>query len=188
MKDAKLISQDIIFDKYGKKFVNDNLILNDGTSTSWAYLSGVFGVIIVAIDKNKNLILVRQYRYTRKDFTYECPAGAKDKNEDSLDTAKRELFEESGYKSQKFVNLGNYFTLSTDTDHQCQIFLATDCEFVSPPTLDEDMEKYTGLNTELQPFIDVINSLGQPDSLIKDTEQITAIFLAHHYLLEHNLL
>ncbi|HBP51478.1 MAG: NUDIX hydrolase [Candidatus Shapirobacteria bacterium GW2011_GWE1_38_10] len=188
MRNSKLISQEILFNKYHKKFVVDHLKLSDGTKGFWAYVSAPSGTIIVALDKDKNLILVRQYRYTQKGFTYEDPAGAVDENENFLGTAKRELFEESGYRSETFIDLGRYHTLSNETDHRCQIFLATNCEYISAPTLDPYAEKYSEMTTELHPFIEIYNSLGKPDSLIKDTEHVAAIFLTHRYLSENNLL
>lgn len=189
MRNSKLLSQKILFDKYGKKFVVDDLKMSDGTVGFWAYLICRPGVIIVAIDKDKNLILVRQFRYTQKDFTYEDPAGAQDDNEDSLTTAKRELFEETGYQSSdSFVKLGQFNDLTNETNHYCTIYLATNCEYISAPVLDPHAEKYCEMTTEIHPFLDVYNSLGKESSLIKSTEHVTAIFLAHRYLSLNNLL
>lgn len=188
MRNSKLISREILFDKYGKKFIVDNLEMPDGKKDFWAYVSGPAGSIIVALDKDKNLILVKQYRYTLKDFSYENPAGAADKNETFLDAAKRELLEETGYKSEKYIDLGNYYSLTNETDHHCQIFLALDCQFISTPLLDSYIEKYAELTSELHPFMEIYSSLGRPDSLIKDTGQVAATFLAHRYLSDHNLL
>jgi ADP-ribose pyrophosphatase len=188
MRGAKLISRKILFDKYGKKFIVDNLEQFDGKPDFWAYISSPSGSIIVALDKDKNLILVRQYRYTLKDFTYECPAGSKDENETFLETAKRELFEETGYKSDEFISFGNYHDLPNETDHHCEIFLALNCQFIEKPTLDPFSEIYCEMTTELHPFMEIFNSLGKDSSLIKSSEQTAAIFLAHRYLSEHNLL
>ncbi|MFA5025896.1 MAG: NUDIX hydrolase [Candidatus Shapirobacteria bacterium] len=188
MRNSKLIKRNILFDKYGKKFIVDDLELSDGTTNFWAYVTSPPGSIIVAVDKDKNIILVRQYRYTLNDFTYECPAGAIDKNESFLETAQRELLEETGYKSDNFINLGVYNDLPNETNHSCQIFLATNCQYISPPTLDPFSEKYYEMTTELHPFLDVFKSLGSKSSLIKSSEHTAAIFLAHRHLFEHNLL
>lgn len=188
MRNSKLIKQDVLFNKYGKKFVVDNLVLSDGTNGFWAYLTCRPGVIIVALDKDKNLILVRQYRYTQKDFTYENPAGAQD-DESSLDTAKRELFEETGYQSSEpFVYLGKFNDLTNETNHYCEIYLAVNCKYVSPPLLDPYAEKYCEMTTELHPFMEIFDSLGKDFSLIKSTEHTTAIFLAYRYLLDKKIL
>ncbi len=188
MRLAKLIKKEILFDKYGKKFIVDYLKQFDGQDDFWAYLSSPPGSIIVALDKDKNLILVRQYRYTQKDFTYENPAGAKDNNETFLDTAQRELFEETGYQSEKFISLGNYHDLPNETDHHCEIFLALNCRFIEKPSLDPFSEIYCELSVEVHPFKKIFESLGKKTSLITSSEHTAAIFLAHRYLLEQNLL
>jgi len=188
VRNSKLIKRNVLFDKYNKKFIVDDLELSDGTTNFWAYLTSPPGSIIVAIDKDKNLILVHQYRYTLKDFTFENPAGTVDEHEDFLETAQRELLEETGYKSDSFVNLGVYNDLPNETNHCCHIFLATNCQYVSSPTLDPFSEKYYEMTTELHPFIDIFKSLGNKSSLIRSSEHAAAIFLAHRYLSEHNLL
>jgi ADP-ribose pyrophosphatase len=187
MRNSKLISRKILFDKYGKKFIVDNLEMPDGKKDSWAYVSSPLGVIIVALDKDKNLILVHQYRYTQKDFTYENPAGGADLNENFLETAKRELLEETGYKSNNYIDLGQYYDLSSETDHHCQFFLATDCEYISPPAF-TDIEKYSEMSIEIISFPKIYNSLGKTDSLIKSSEHIAAIFLSHRYLTDNKLI
>lgn len=188
MRNAKLIRQDVLFDKYGKKFIVDHLEHADGQSDFWAYVSGPSGVIVVALDKDLNLILVRQYRYTLKDFSYENPAGAIDGNESRLETARRELFEETGYQSDTFINLGYYHALTNETNHHTGIYLALNSQFISKPTLDLFSEKYCEMTTELHSFKEIFESLGKEDSLVKDTEHVAALFLAHKYLSDHNLL
>lgn len=188
MKNFKLIKQDILFEKYGKKFIYDHLEHFDGQSDFWAYVSSPTGVIIVALDKDKNIVLVRQYRYTHKVFSYENPAGSADKKDkDFLSTAKRELLEETGYQSDNYIDLGIYDDLPGETDHHCQMFLALNCQYVTPPSLDPS-EKYFEMSVELHPFLDIYNSLGKDTSLVKGTEHIAALFLAHKYLSDHNLL
>ena len=188
MRQAKLIKREILFDKYGKKFIVDNLEQLDGKPDFWAYVSSPPGSIIVALDKDKNLILVRQFRYTLKEFTYENPAGAKDENESFLDTAKRELFEETGYQSKDFISLGNYHDLPNETCHKAEIFLALNCQFISKPALDPFSEIYCEMTIELHPFKKIYESLGKKDSLIQSSEHTAAIFLAHKYLLTKKLL
>ena len=64
-------------------------------------------VVILALNTNKDLILVKQFRPCVNKFTYEMPAGSIDKNENSLNAAKRELYEETGFKSNKWDFLGS---------------------------------------------------------------------------------
>ena len=74
-------------------------------------------VVIVATDTDGNYICVRQYRQGIRKVTTEFVAGGLERadgkeyragendagSEDSLEAAKRELLEESGYTSEKYI-------------------------------------------------------------------------------------
>ena len=56
------------------------------------------GVIIYAIHKGETdrIVLIKQYRYSIGDYIYELPAGLIDKGENYLQSAVREMKEETG--------------------------------------------------------------------------------------------
>ena len=56
----------------------------------------VDAVMIVPITREREFILLKQFRPAINDFIYEFPAGLVDQGEDILKAAKRELFEETG--------------------------------------------------------------------------------------------
>ncbi len=63
-------------------------------------------VAIFALTKNKEVLLVKQYRYPHEKFVVELPAGLADrKGEIFAETAKRELLEETGYRVRKIVKI-----------------------------------------------------------------------------------
>lgn len=100
-------------------------------------------VNVIAITKEKEFILVYQYRHGLQQSNYELPAGtceSIDKN--PLETAKRELLEETGYGK----GIWKQFTVvsanpSTQTN-LCYCFLATDVEQIDVQHLEdtEDLE------------------------------------------------
>ncbi len=69
------------------------------------------GVVILAITKNKEIVLVRQYRPASDSHTLEIPSGAIDGSESTIKAAKRELHEETGYTSTHFKLLGSDFSV-----------------------------------------------------------------------------
>ena len=69
------------------------------------------GVVVLAITKNKEVVLVKQYRPASGSYTLELPSGAKDDAEPAINAAKRELYEEAGYTSAHFKLLGNNFSV-----------------------------------------------------------------------------
>jgi len=63
------------------------------------YIQDPNNVIIIPILKNKKFILVFQKREPINKENYEFPSGWVDKNEKPIQSAARELLEETGYKS-----------------------------------------------------------------------------------------
>lgn len=63
------------------------------------------GVMMIPITTDDHLVLVKQFRPAINDYIYEFPAGLVDPGESVEETAKRELFEETGLKCVKFEYL-----------------------------------------------------------------------------------
>lgn len=54
--------------------------------------------------------LIRQYRYPIDKYIYEAPAGTIDEGEEPVDTAHRELIEETGFRAEKLTEKGYIYT------------------------------------------------------------------------------
>src|SRR5215467_7881016 len=68
-------------------------------SGSWAQ--------IVPITKERDVVLVRQYRHGASRVTLEMPAGLVDLGEDPADAAVRECLEETGFRAKNPISLGS---------------------------------------------------------------------------------
>ena len=99
-------------------------------------LSTADWVCVVAIDKNKNFLLVQQYRQGRNEITLEFPGGAKGKEEGALLAAKRELLEETGHVSESWSFLGKVLPNPAFMDNVCYVYLAAECRETAPLNLD----------------------------------------------------
>src|SRR5450631_792289 len=66
------------------------------------------GAAIVAIDATGRVCLIRQYRHAAGGWVWELPAGKLETGEPALETARRELSEESGTSAQSWLSLGTY--------------------------------------------------------------------------------
>ena len=100
-------------------------------------------VMIVAITTEREIILKKEYRYSCKKYSIECPAGSIERGENKpLMAAKRELLEETGYTSKKWSYLGETNESTSKLTNKMHIFLAEDCIRVSEQKLDktEDIE------------------------------------------------
>jgi ADP-ribose pyrophosphatase len=94
-------------------------------------------VNVVAIDKHQNAILIRQFRVGTGAFTLEVPGGMVDPGEHPRATAERELYEESGYRAERLIDLGFIEPNPAIFNNRAHMFLAEGCEHVGAQVLDE---------------------------------------------------
>lgn len=89
-------------------------------------------IAIVPIDKEGNTWLVGQYRYTLDTYSWEIPMGGGPLGSDTLDSARRELKEETGLNASAWTLLQEIHTSNSVTDEAGYIFLAEDLELGEP--------------------------------------------------------
>jgi ADP-ribose pyrophosphatase len=106
----------------------DSIVYPNGQAGIYGVVEKGPGVAVVALDENKNIFLVKQYRYTKDYVFLEIPAGAVHQRESELDCAKRELFEEIGIKAVSFERLGNFYTALGHETAEIIVYLATGFE------------------------------------------------------------
>jgi ADP-ribose pyrophosphatase len=81
--------------------------------------------VMMAVDDNSRILLVRQYRLPAAKNLWELPAGRLDPGERPLQAAKRELIEETGYRARKWSKLAAFFVSPGYVQERMTIFLAT---------------------------------------------------------------
>jgi len=82
---------------------------------------------VVPLLPNGDVVLVRQYRYAMGLETLEVPAGAIDAGEEPLESARRELGEETLLTSDDIEPLGEFCTSPGRMNERGYIFLARNC-------------------------------------------------------------
>jgi 8-oxo-dGTP pyrophosphatase MutT (NUDIX family) len=114
--------------KYGNQWFSvreDQVIRPDGKH-------GIYGVVsasrlatgILPLWDDGTLTLVGQYRYPLNEYSWEIPEGGGDLDLSPLETAKRELREETGIEARTWHYLGRMHTSNCFTDEVCYLFLA----------------------------------------------------------------
>ncbi|MEK7605158.1 MAG: NUDIX hydrolase [Patescibacteria group bacterium] len=81
--------------------------------------------MIVALDTDNNIVTIDEYKYAINKIIHTLPAGHIEKGEDPLESAKRELAEETGYTGGEWENLGEYYDYTTKDSHRAHFIKAT---------------------------------------------------------------
>lgn len=83
-------------------------------------------VLILPVTDSKEIIMERQYRHGVRKTLLELPAGTYDAiKEKPEDAVRRELLEETGYKTNDLKYLGKIYEYPTKEKHTISIYLGT---------------------------------------------------------------
>jgi 8-oxo-dGTP pyrophosphatase MutT (NUDIX family) len=95
---------------------------------------------IIPVDSDGNVWLVGQYRYPLKRYSWEIPEGGGDPEVDPLESAKRELKEETGLTAARWERVLEAHLSNSATDEWGVLYLATDLTVGdAEPEEDEDL-------------------------------------------------
>lgn len=81
--------------------------------------------MIVAIDTDNNIVTIDEYKYAIDQIIHTLPAGHIEEGENALESAKRELLEETGYAGGEWKNLGEYYDYPTKDSHRVHFIKAS---------------------------------------------------------------
>lgn len=79
---------------------------------------------VIPIDDDGYTWIVGQHRFTLNEFSWEIPEGGSPKGEDLIETAKRELKEETGLTAESYELILNMHTSNSVSDELAVIFIA----------------------------------------------------------------
>ncbi|MEA1963188.1 MAG: NUDIX hydrolase [Patescibacteria group bacterium] len=118
-----------------RKLIKKTFQLPDGKVQEFDIKHEGPAVCVLALTKNNNVILVKQYRPGMEKILLEMPGGAVEKGENPEAAIKRELFEETGYTGDiKFVGASYDCAYSTMLRYN---YIATNCGKIGKQELDE---------------------------------------------------
>lgn len=148
----------------------DRVLLPNGQESVREYIVHPGAVVILAFLPNGNLLFERQFRYPLRRVFLELPAGKIDHGEAIIDTAQRELKEETGYVASEWEYLGVTHPCIGYSDERIEIFAARGLHLAGEKQLDHNE------------FLDVVEL--SPESAshavwngqITDAKTITALF------------
>ncbi|MGV3686014.1 MAG: NUDIX domain-containing protein [Daejeonella sp.] len=150
--------------------LTESQVINPGGGT------GIYGKVhfknlaigIVVLDEEYNTWLVGQYRYVPDQYSWEIPEGGGKLETDPLDSAKRELLEETGISAASWVEIQRMHLSNSVSDELAIIYLAQNLSFG-----DSDPEETEELSILKLPFKDAYKMV--IDGEITDSMSVAAI-------------
>ncbi len=149
----------------------DYLKTPDGRETKFEIIEHSGSVIIIPIDENGKMLLVRQYRHATGGDLLELPAGTLEDNEDPEVCAAREIREETGMAAGVLTKLGEFYLAPGYSTEFMVVYMAT--ELNSNPLKADDDEF---LSVESIPVAEAFEKAERGE--IPDAKSLAALFLA----------
>ena len=170
------LSSEVVYERKYVRFIKDMVRIGE-VEKDYSYADIADGIAIVAVNDKREVVLVGQWRYPIKQYTWEVPAGMRDEGEDPLETAKRELEEEAGIRAKKWTPLGSFFMEASSTTKRAFAFLAQDLELV-----EQSIEEDERIEIEWLPFDVALEKIATGE--IRDGLTVIGLLRARDYLLD----
>ncbi len=133
------------------------------------------GAVVVALDDEDNVCLLRQFRHAAGGVIWELPAGCIDPGDtEPLATARRELEEEAGLVARDWRELGSIFTTPGFCDEVLYLFLARDLRETSTDHGDDELIEVRWLR-----FSDALRMV--MDNEIRDAKSVSGLLKAQAF-------
>lgn len=137
MKKFEILSRHLHCDNPWIPVEKQRVRLPNGSETDWYVTVGKNVVVTIPVLENGEILLQRAYKHGCQKVVLEFCAGIIEDGEAPEVAAKRELLEESGYSAKHWKNLGSFFSNPTGSASVYDVFLATGCQKVAEPQLDD---------------------------------------------------
>ncbi len=153
----------------------DLLRTPDGRTTKFDIVEHHGSVVILPIDGEGNLLLVRQYRHAAAEDLLELPAGTLEPNEPPEICAQREVREETGMAAKKLEKIGEFYLAPGYSTEFMIVYLATG---LHTDPLEPDADEF--LQVEAIPLADAI-AMAESGQM-PDAKSLAALFMARPHL------
>lgn len=141
IKKWKLLKSELTYESPFVSVYSENLQRGDGKVVENYYsIKRRDAVYVIGLTDQRKIPLVYQYKNGVKDLIWELPAGFVEENESPLESAKRELLEETGFSAQEYIDLGIFAPNPSLSENRNYIFLGKSAKKISEQKLDQNEE------------------------------------------------
>ncbi len=128
----KFLSSKEIFSHPRLTLIEDKVMLPDKSETAYLRFKDddSKGCIVIAENKDKRILLLKEYSYPQDAMLYQFPSGRIAANEDMANAAVRELMEEAKCFANGVALLGSFYKNHRRSNFKIYVYLATDLEEV----------------------------------------------------------
>ena len=132
----------------------DEVELEGGEKMEYAYVERDEAVVIVPITTNREMVMLRQYRYAVDEWCLEVPAGGMHDTGDASpeEVVRKELREEVGATAEKLTYVDFFFSADAITDEKCHVYLAEGVQLSKEPK----KEPSETIETQLVPIAEAL--------------------------------
>ena len=132
-------------------------------------------VALIVLDNEDRCLLINQYRYPTKEILLEIPAGTCEPNELPIETAAREIREETGYSAGNLVHIGGTWMAPGFCTEYIDYFVASTLSY-NPLPQDQDEFISEPVKVTFDEMISLISS-----GKIKDAKSVVGLMLYQIY-------
>jgi len=154
------------------RLVTKDVVLPNGRHSTFNIVEHPGAVAVVARFENGDVLLVRQFRVAIGGWMYEIPAGTLEPGEPPIQTARRELIEETGYRCRTIRKVSEFYTVPGFCTERMRLFVA---EGLSPATAEQDADEV--IKPVRLPFAKAMKMVAS--GRIRDAKSIVGLMMAN---------
>jgi ADP-ribose pyrophosphatase len=124
--DETTVDSRLVYEGIFLRVKRDRACLPDGSIREREFIQHPGAAAMLVLDDDGRVLIERQFRYPMGRVYVEIPAGKLDAGEASLQTAKRELLEETGYVAREWAFLTQIHPAIGFADEILDIYIARD--------------------------------------------------------------
>jgi 8-oxo-dGTP pyrophosphatase MutT (NUDIX family) len=134
-----------------------------------------FAIAVLPLHEDGAVILVGQHRFPLSDYSWEIPEGGGPRDEDPLESAKRELAEETGLQAAEWREILRAQLSNSVSDEQAFGYLATG---LTPATAGHAADETEALELARVPFREALDAAVAGD--LQDMLTVAMLLKAYH--------